>query len=133
MLLVGASAFCLRPEEGGLAWRGPGNWMQATRRVGETVETIEKRLPRDKYPVFWYREAAAHGLEFQAVMCAFLSQGSSMHNFPEADRSYSPGQVVVLLTNQQVSEPANMPLSILWQQQISSGSDSFWITATQVR
>jgi hypothetical protein len=143
VVLFGAASFTVRPEEGGIAWRGNTDWMAATRRVSAAVETIEQRLPRDRYPAFWYREAAPFGLEFQAIMCAFISHTNSMKNFPEVDaaRRYPPGQLLLLLSDRRgafeaagsAMKRAGMPIVRLWDQTITSGGVSYWITATEVR
>lgn len=139
---LSAASFCLAPAVGGIAWRGPGDWMSATRRVATVVKAIENRLPPDKYPAFWYSEASPHGLEFQAIMCAFLSHGISMRNLPEVapGQRYARGQILVLLSEHRASfdSAANimanhgMPLSLLWEQRIESAGVVYWVTATQI-
>src|SRR5579862_98982 len=134
MLGLGASSFCLAPAVGGIAWRGPRDWMNATRRVAAVVKTVEDRLPRDKYPVFWFKDAPPHGLEFEAIMCSFLSHMGSMLNFPDVDpgRRYAPGQVVVLLTDERAGT-TSLPFSVLWEERIEIAGVAYWITATEVR
>jgi hypothetical protein len=134
VLGLGASSFFLAPAVGGIAWRGPGDWMNATRRVAAVVETIEARLPRDKYPVFWFKDSPPHGLEFEAIMCAFLSHVDSMRNFPEVDagRRFAPGQVVVLLTDERPASTV-LPLSLLWDYRIEIEGVSYWVTAMEGR
>jgi hypothetical protein len=143
ILGLSSASFCLEPAVGGIAWRAPGDWMSATRRVAEAVRIIESRLPRDKYPAFWYKEAPPNGLEYQAIMCAFTAHGTSMWNFPEIDagRAYAPGQVLMLLNNAPgvfdlaagAMERRGMPLSFLWEQAVTSAGVAYWITATEVR
>jgi len=82
-------------------------------------------------------------LEFQAIMCAFLSHGASMRNFPEVDpgRGFAPGQVLVLLTDHRgafgvaahVMDRNGTPLTFLWEQAIEGAGGVYWTTATEVR
>ena len=50
-------------------------------RIARAVEVIETRLPYNQYPAFWFQASGPDTLEFQGVMCAFLSHGISMLNF----------------------------------------------------
>jgi hypothetical protein len=137
------STFCLAPSIGGIAWRDSGDWMSATDRVATVVKTVENRLAREAYPVFWYNETSPRNLEFQAIMCSFLSHGVSMLNYPEVtpERHFMSGQVVVLLTDQSHAFDAaskamasrGMPLAFLWEQQVSRAGVSYWVTATEIR
>lgn len=142
MLVVGAAAFCLVPAYGGIAWRTHGvNWMNATRRVGMTVQTIASRLPEEKHPAFWFSDS--DNGEFSSVMASFLSHGISMRRYPafDATRHYAPGQVIVLLTSREAAfdlaeratQRAGIALSLLWQQRIAGSGISYWITATEVQ
>ncbi len=141
MLALAAAGFCMIPRLGGLAWQMPANWMNVTRRVGEAVQTINNRMPADKYPAFWYNEAERG--EYQTIMVSFLSHGNSMGHFPalEVGRKYNPGQVLVLLNGRKgvfapaarIMERAGMPLSLLWEQKITTPDVSYWITATEVQ
>ncbi len=139
---LSASAFCLAPAVGGIAWRDPSNWMAATGRVATVVQTVEKRLPYEKYPSFWYDESSPHNLEFQAIMCAFLSIGNSMLGFPEVagDRHYAPGQVLVILTERpdafelasKSMERSGRSISLLWAQEIAGAGVGYRVTAIEV-
>jgi hypothetical protein len=116
--------------------------MNATRRVGTAVRTIQSRLPADDYPAFWYNANSPHSAEYTGIMCAFLSHSFSMRGFPSVDagRRYSPGQVILLLTDgREVFEGAGhmllragMPVSLLWRQKVEGNGVSYWITATEV-
>lgn len=136
LLSMGASSFCLTPVIGGIAWHDPSDWMSAMRRVGTAVKVIENRLPVEKYPVFWFQQNSPHGLEYQAIMCAFLAHSSSMQNFPEDDprRVFAPGQLLVLLTDQRPGPaPVAQTAPPLWDQRIDLAGVTFWITAIELR
>lgn len=141
VLVLAAAAFCLVPESGGRAWRGRGDWMNATRRVGVAVQMLANRLPADKHPAFWFSDADSE--EFPAIMSAFLAHGISMRRYPalDAGRSFAPGQVLVILTTRKPTfdlaelsmRRAGITLSLLWQQEIASNGVSYWITTTEVQ
>jgi hypothetical protein len=127
--LLAASNFCLAPAVGGIAWRDPRDWMSATTRVAQAVKIIESRLPYDKYPAFAFQQSDPDALEYEAIMCAFLSHGISERNFPELDRKYPPGQILIILT----STTDGMPhMSVLWQLPAIAGGKPIWITAIEI-
>ncbi len=127
--LLAAANFCLAPAVGGIAWRDPRDWMAATVRIARAVKVIETRLPYNQYPAFWFQASGPDTLEFQGVMCAFLSHGISMLNFPAMDRTYSPGQVVVILTSAPIEQT---PLRFLWQRSVTATGETIWMTAMEV-
>lgn len=143
LLALGAASFCLAPAVGGIAWRDPSDWFGATGRVAQSVRVIESRLAYDQYPAFWYQENQPNGLEFQAIMCAFLSHVISMRDFPNIDlpQQYAHGQMLLLLSHSgDVFDPASsaaqsrgMRLSFLWKERISGTGAAYWIIATRIR
>jgi len=116
--------------------------MAVSERIAASVRLIEKRLPYDKYPAFWFHESGPNGVEFRGITCAFLSHLMSMRNFPVVDPpvKYAPGQVLILLTpSDGVFEQASMemarakmPVSLLWKQEIAKAEVHYWITAVEI-
>jgi hypothetical protein len=127
--LLAAANFCLAPAVGGIAWKDHRDWMAATTRVAQAVKIIQARLPHDKYPAFWFQQSDPDSLEYQAIMCAFLSHGISELNYPVVDREYPPGQVVIILSEAEVGSPH---MSVLWQVPVMTVGKPIWITATEV-
>jgi hypothetical protein len=123
--LLAAANFCLAPAVGGIAWKDPRDWMSATTRVAQAVKLIEARLPPNQYPAFWFQQSDPGTLEYQGIMCAFLSHGISQLNFPSTDRTYPPGQIVIILTSTPLPNP---PQPLLWEQSVGT----IHLTATEV-
>jgi hypothetical protein len=135
---MAASCYCLAPAVGGIAWRDPRDWMAAQARIAESVRIIETRLPRDQFPAFWYPQSDPNGLEFHGIAWSFGSHMNSMPDFPAVNSAmkYSPGQILILVTAAPGAfeiASSQLPLSLLWKQQVASGSVHYWLTATQVQ
>ncbi len=90
-LLLAAANFGLAQVGVNCVARQPRPDVRRASCVGNAVKIIESRLPYNQYPAFWFQESAPDTLEYQAVMCAFLSHGISMQNFPVMDHTYTPG------------------------------------------
>ncbi|HYL76553.1 MAG TPA: hypothetical protein VEU96_20230 [Bryobacteraceae bacterium] len=143
VILAGASSFLLIPRSPGLAWTAQYNGKEISERVARAVQDICNRVPPGRLPVFWINNNDdPRAAEYRGVMCAFVTHGKSMWDFPKLDptKHYHPGTPIILVTEKKdVVEPASetlakagMPVKLISQDLIAYGSQPYWVTCLEV-
>lgn len=80
--------------------------------------------------------------EYRAVMCAFVTHGFSMWEFPKVDptKHYDPGTPIILVTEKkdvvdsssETLAKAGMPVKLISQDLIDYGAQPYWVTCLLV-
>jgi hypothetical protein len=140
VVLSGVVSFGLRPSNGA-AWGEEYRGRDVSERVTRAMQTILKRVPEGRYPMFWFNnfDDPLTG-EYHGIMCAFLAHNRSMYHFLRVDKHYESGVPIIVLTEQRdVTAAASyrlaqagMPVVLVAQDPIDYGGVSYWITHLEV-
>lgn len=126
-----------------LAWRMTYNGRDISERVARAVQVICDRIPPGRLPMFWINNIDdPRSAEYRAVMCAFVTHGFSMWEFPKVDptKHYDPGTPIILVTEKkdvvdsssETLAKAGMPVKLISQDLIDYGAQPYWVTCLLV-
>jgi hypothetical protein len=139
--LFAAVSFGLIPASTGTAWRMDYKGPDISERTTQAMKIVSRRLPPDRYPIFWYNDVDDHfSAEYRGIMCAFLTINESMLQFPKVSKHFGSGARIIALTEQRDVMPAasyilgrkDMPVALRSQDLIDYGGTSYWITQMEV-